>query len=460
MSARIDRWAGALAAALALGAAATVVVAALIWAVQGFPPLPTSFARGPVNIGLGMVTALCYVGAGWLLASRMWRNPIGWLLLMIGMVYAVMAPTALLVDAAHGAFRPAPPATLLVAWMVSSFSAPLIGGFVIVAGLLFPDGRLDGSRGWRAVVLALVGAGLVGLAGAIDPAGLVWYPTLPNPYAAPAFLAPVVSSVQVAGALVLVAAMAVMALSMGRRYRRGDATVRAQMRWIVSAAAVLPLAMAAFILVRFIVPVGEGLGEVVLAIVNVAIALLPIAAAFAITRYHLFGINVIIGRTLVYVPLMAILGGMYTASVAIFQRIFVAVTGESSDVPLVITIFLVAAAFTPVRKGLEGAVDRWVRRGSGGEGVRPPDRADPAIAQAAAELIALRRLEERVAAGQLRAPGASGVQRRLPINAESRVACPAGGDPHFLACLGCRYFDALVTAPPEVVCTRPASKPS
>lgn len=456
MTARTARWLPVAGGMLAVSAVATVLAAALIWATQGFPALPTSFARGPINIAIGMAAALSYVGAGWLLVSRVPGNAIGWLLLAIGIVYASMAPTALLVDAASGAYRAAPPLTLMVAWVVSSFSAPVIGVMAIAIGLLFPDGRVPRPYGRLAVILASIGAVLICIAGAADPAGLVWYPTLPNPYAAPSSFAGALDAAEIAGGMALVAGGAVAVMAMARRYRSGDATVRAQMRWILFAGAILAVAMAPFILVRFILNVGEALGELVLTFVNAATAILPIAAAFAITRYHLFGINLIIGRTLVYVPLMAILGGMYTASIAIFQRIFVAVTGESSDVPLVITIFLVAAAFTPVRKGLEGAVDRWVRGAGTTAMPAAAEHPDPAVTRAASELVALRRLEERFAAESRRATGQPTVERRLPIDGESRVHCPAGGRPHFVACLGCRYLDAVLTTPPTVVCSRPA----
>jgi hypothetical protein len=217
--------------------------------------------------------------------------------------------------------------------------------------------------------------------------------------------------------------------------------------------------MVPFMIARFMLPVGEALGEPMVAMVDATSALLPIAAALAITRYRLFGIDLIISRTLVYVPMMAILSGMYTASIAVFQRIFVAVTGESSDAPLVITIFLVAAAFTPVRKWLEGLVDRWTQ-GTGKAG-RPElgdlrEGAAPEVADVAARVVALQKLEARVAAGT-EAMSSPAPWRSLTIDAEGRVACPGGGTPHFVACLSCRYLAAIVTAPPAVMCTRHGS---
>lgn len=464
-----DRLPRTAAVALAIVGAALIVISALIWGAGGFRPLPTSFARGALGVSAGFVAALSYLGAGSLLASRIPRNPIGWLLLTMGLTFATMTPTALLVDAAHHAFRPAPAATLVFAWFISSFSGPVLAGSAITAGLLFPTGRPAGRRWWWAIGLAIVGAGLLAIGIALRPGGLIWYPTLANPFAASASFWPLATAAVVVGCVALFAATALVVVSLAGRYRRGDTTLRAQLRWVLYAGALQPAIVGPFLLVRFVASASEALGEVLLASANTTMALVPIAATVAITRYRLFGIDLIINRTLVYAPTVAILGGLYTASIAIFQRLFVAVTGETSDAPLVITIFLVAAAFTPVRKALEGWLERWIGRPgaaspqpshlAGGQPSEPSSVAmEPAVAEVAAGVIALRRLEGRFAEAST-PPLRSGGSRRLAIDAEARVACPDGGRPHFTACLACQYFGALVTAPATVVCTAPAAAP-
>ncbi|HUF06982.1 MAG TPA: hypothetical protein VMP86_06300 [Candidatus Binatia bacterium] len=78
----------------------------------------------------------------------------------------------------------------------------------------------------------------------------------------------------------------------------------------------------------------------------------------AITRHRLYEIDTLINRTLVYVPLVGIVAGFYAASVALLQRVFVAFTGNTSDGAAVISALILAAIFTPVRKSIEGFVDR------------------------------------------------------------------------------------------------------
>ncbi len=95
---------------------------------------------------------------------------------------------------------------------------------------------------------------------------------------------------------------------------------------------------------------------------RVIIALLiPITIVIGILRYKLFEIDLIINRTLVYVPLTAFLAGMYTASITLFQRLFVALTGERSDAAIVLTTLMVAALFTPVKSNLQTFVDKYFK---------------------------------------------------------------------------------------------------
>ena len=84
--------------------------------------------------------------------------------------------------------------------------------------------------------------------------------------------------------------------------------------------------------------------------------------------------SIIISRTLVYLPLTAILAGTYAALVAFLQRVFVALTGDTSDAVIVLSTLVLAAAFTPVRQALDEFVERHFR-GSEGKGSHRAGRA-------------------------------------------------------------------------------------
>ena len=80
-----------------------------------------------------------------------------------------------------------------------------------------------------------------------------------------------------------------------------------------------------------------------------------------ILRHRLYDIDIIIRRTLVYVPLTALLAGVYSASTALLQKLFTTLTGEKSDAGTVLTTLIVVAAFDPVKRGVESLVGRWFK---------------------------------------------------------------------------------------------------
>ena len=87
----------------------------------------------------------------------------------------------------------------------------------------------------------------------------------------------------------------------------------------------------------------------------------PLTFAISIFRYRLFEIDLVIRRTVVYTTLTAILAGIYIASIGFFQRLFVATTGDRSEAAVVLTTLVLAAAFTPVKTGLQSLVDKHIK---------------------------------------------------------------------------------------------------
>jgi hypothetical protein len=385
--------------------------------------------------------------------------------------------------------RPASEAVRLAAWFTSSLTTPIALGCLALAGLLFPDGHLPSHRSRWVAVLIVAAAVLFAGATGLDPVGLVWYPTIANPFAAPASLAPAFDAARAVTAMLVLVALGAMVAAVIRRYRSGDVIVRAQLRWIMLAVALGGLLSVPFIITRYVITVSDAMGQVFAATVFVGIGAIPVAAAFAITRHRLFGIDRLISRTLVYLPLVGILGGLYAAGVTLFQRLFVAITGEPSDAPFLIAVFLIAGAFTPVRKGMEGTVDRWVRAGqqpASAEGVatspgssvveeRPsstiavgepismlprsaPQAAgdDGGGARSAATVAAVRRLEALLTGGGVSA-ASDRTEAILPIRADAAVDCPVGSAVPFTSCLGCPYLAGVGTSPPEIRCWRPGA---
>jgi len=98
----------------------------------------------------------------------------------------------------------------------------------------------------------------------------------------------------------------------------------------------------------------------VFALLVTGFSLLPLAVGFAIFRHHLYDVNVVINRTLVYGSLTAILAGVYFGGVAVSQEIVRALTGQQQQPQLVVvaSTLLIAALFNPLRRWLQGFVDR------------------------------------------------------------------------------------------------------
>lgn len=80
-----------------------------------------------------------------------------------------------------------------------------------------------------------------------------------------------------------------------------------------------------------------------------SLLLLPLTLAVSILRYRLWNINLLLSRTLIYVPLTAILAGLFAVFESVTQELFVALTGQQSDFATVFSTLVVVAAFTPLK---------------------------------------------------------------------------------------------------------------
>jgi hypothetical protein len=94
---------------------------------------------------------------------------------------------------------------------------------------------------------------------------------------------------------------------------------------------------------------------------------LPIVIGISILRYRLWDIDIIIRRTLVYLPLTAILAGVFAASIRLLQTLFSPLSGQSGTATALTTL-IVVAAFDPVKGWLQRLVDTRFKEVSNPEG--------------------------------------------------------------------------------------------
>ena len=297
-----------------------------------------------------VAVVVLFASMGVVVASRRPESYAGWLMLTFGVAFGLV-----LILAAYGSAG-LPPATRelpgadVAVWASNVAFVPILAGFATLFLLYFPNGRLLGPR-WRFDLVLLAVVTIAYVVGTAFLPGEV-YSGVENPFAAPeswATAVQVLANVGNAGCLV---ATLIAVASVVLRYRSASRLERYQIRWI----ALLGIGMGAcFSIAIFQV---SPISDVAWAAGFLCIALLPIAIGIAITRYHLYDIDEIINRTIVYGALTAILAGLFTASITLSQRAFSAVTGERSDAAIVVTTLVVVSAYTPVRKWLEAVVDR------------------------------------------------------------------------------------------------------
>jgi hypothetical protein len=87
--------------------------------------------------------------------------------------------------------------------------------------------------------------------------------------------------------------------------------------------------------------------------------LIPLSIAFAIQRYRLWDVDIIIRRTLVYSLLTIALGLIYLGVIVFLQNLLGGLTGERQpEIVTVISTLTIAALFTPLRRRIQSFIDR------------------------------------------------------------------------------------------------------
>jgi hypothetical protein len=347
-------WLSRLAAILATLAVAEVVGTLLISSAGD-----SRFRIGFDLISIGfLASVVLYAIVGALIVRRRPATIVAWLMIAIGLGigtgillygYGTIGMSPAFTQGVYVATRPLALEALIASQL---FFQPSLAVGITLLLLLFPTDRFLDPR-WRLVAIAsAVGSavydvGLLFLSGELDHEAL---PGLLNPLAAPEPIGQLAQAMSIAGnALVTVLALAA-ALSLVARYRRADAVVAAQIRWVAVAAGLAAIALATSTFLGSLDDLAFGIG------VNL-LAATPIAIGIAITRYRLYDIDRLINRALVYGSLTAILAGVFTAGISLAQRLFVAVSGQSSDAAIVVATLVVATIYAPLRKRLEAFID-------------------------------------------------------------------------------------------------------
>jgi hypothetical protein len=90
----------------------------------------------------------------------------------------------------------------------------------------------------------------------------------------------------------------------------------------------------------------------------ISLIILPISITLAVFRSHLWDIDVVIRRTLIYGMLTAALGMVYFSSVVLIQALIRLTSGQGSPVAILISTLAIYVLFQPLRRRIQSAIDR------------------------------------------------------------------------------------------------------
>ncbi len=347
---RADGRVAVLAVVLALAAAAGVTLAAV---GRGFGAAWPYAVQGPV-------AAIAFGVPAVLVLRREARSVIGSLLALVALLLVTAqfaTDWAWLALVGRPGSLPGGPAALWVAswlWLPGYYLLPTL------LLLLAPDGRLPGDR-WKPVAWLGIAAIVLATAWvAVSP-----YPRGPHaqvtiPGQPPALANPVAWS-GVPGlvrwsVVLLPVAIALSLAGLVVRWRRSAGIERQQLKAVVAGAVVTVILVGA----AFAVPQPWYL-------IVVAAALVPYPAGLgvAVLRYHLWDVDLVLRRSVVYAVLTACIVGAYVLAIVTLGGLL----GRTTGAPLVATA-VVALGAAPLYRRLQSAAGRLLYG----------DRSDPAAA--------------------------------------------------------------------------------
>ena len=267
-------------------------------------------------VAIAILMMLGYGTVGALVASRIPGNPLGWLMLTIGLGFVLVGLTSELVTYGYVTEPSASvPFLGLAVWLTNWVFFVVFMPIPLIL-LLFPTGRVHSPR-WGWVPGAVVAIAVISAVGVMLNPGPVDNDVVqvPNPTGVES-LRPVLGPVLFASTTGLLIASAASVVAMILRFRRATGDERQQIRWLAYLAGLALVLLVA----TFVSAIGVGVGEfsllneilwlTLLACIGVAF---PVAIGLSIIRHGLFDLDLVIKRTAVFAVLVAsvmVLGGV------------------------------------------------------------------------------------------------------------------------------------------------------
>jgi hypothetical protein len=323
---------------------ATAIQLGTVVRYVGWGELPSAFTGLLFHIAFALVAAV-------VLAQRP-GHVIGWLCAVIGVCFAIEGAATTYAEQVHvtGA---SPPLAIAAAWVGTWMWVPAFTSAFLVLPVLFPTGRVL-SRRWRVFLWFAV------VAPALQVLGIFITPGPMHPGERPMWDNPLgleagrvlTTAVDLLLQTVFIPLLVLMVVAVVQRYRRAAPVERLQLKWYLSAVVLTA--------VGFALSMIPALGAVTWFGEGVFLAL-PLSIGVAVLRYRLYDIDRVISRTLAYALITGTLVGVYAGGVMALTPL-VAGMGGGSELAVAASTLAVAAAFGPVRRRVQSAVDHRFNR--------------------------------------------------------------------------------------------------
>ena len=336
------------AASIVLSVAAVAVKAAI--APDG--------AGSAVGVQIALVT---YATVGAVVASRR-RHPIGSIYLF-GSLAGIIGTSAgawVVLERADPGVSAFWPFAMLLDGVLFPVSTLVL---VALPLLLFPDGKLPTPR-WRPVLwTAVAGIALVATAWTFRPGYFDEAQTASNPLGIRG-ARPLLDLFNAVGLVVAGCSVVAAIVSLFVRYRRAHGEQRQQLKWLgwagVWTIALVFLSGPGYYSGMLPSVAERALAPVIVHVFGLALALIPLAVAVAVLRYHLWDIDRIISRTLSYAIVTVVVVGVF-AVVAVVPSTVLG-TANGPDWVIALATLVAAALFRPLLGRVRSAVDHRFNR--------------------------------------------------------------------------------------------------
>jgi signal transduction histidine kinase len=368
-----------------------------------------------------------FVVVGWAIVTRQPRNAIGWLLFSIPLTGIL---SLFVGDYATEALARRPgslPFGVAAAWLDRWLIIVTLGVFIPIF-LLFPDGKLPSKR-WRPVLWVLIGAFAVTVVSwAITPGPLtgafadIADVHVSNPLGVEALQRPLSVITQI-GAFAMLASAFLAGAAIIVRFRGASQEVRQQIKWLAFVAVAF---LAELLLTIVAVTIAGGESAAADTIGNIMFWVwtgtlvwgIPIACGIAILRYHLYDLDIVVRKTLVFGLLAVFITAVYAAIVGGVSAL---VSSASSTALSFVAAAVLAITFQPARDRARKIADRLVygKRAT-------PYEVLAEFSDRVGEAYASDDVLSRMATVLMEGTGATGARVLLRLGTEQREAATVG----------------------------------